>query len=216
MSKTAIVIGSTGLVGSHLVEQLAASSHIDKVISLTRRKGSSNSPKIENHVCDFEMLSDYAELFVGDYFFSCLGTTRRQVGSIEAQRKVDLELQYLATQLAIENGVKQLFLVSSSGANANSGNPYLRMKGELENRVRELGFEAVTIFQPSLLVGKRSSVRVGESIANCILPLVCRIPGLQQYRPIQGELVAKKMVEISKLDNTGVQVFRLAEVFPAE
>ena len=56
MSKTAIVIGVTGLVGSALVNQLASAEHIDKVITLTRRPVSHTSAKVENHVVDFDHL----------------------------------------------------------------------------------------------------------------------------------------------------------------
>ena len=111
MSKIAIVIGATGLVGNALVNKLANAEHIDKIITLTRRSVNHTSLKVENHVVDFNQLEDNASLFKGDFLFSCLGTTRSQAGSIAAQREVDLEYQFKAARLAAQNGVPHYLLI---------------------------------------------------------------------------------------------------------
>lgn len=138
MGKTAIVIGVTGLVGSALVDHLADADHSDKVIMFTRRPVKHSSIKVFNQVVDFDSLEDFASLLSSDYLFSCLGTTRKQAGSIKAQRKIDLDYQFNAARLAADNGVHHYLLVSSSGADEKSSNPYLQMKGELEQRVQSL------------------------------------------------------------------------------
>lgn len=218
MSKTAIVIGATGLVGSQVVNQLVQAKHVDKVITLTRRalreSEQHNSTKVENHVVDFDRLADSATLFQGDILFSCLGTTVKQAGSIKAQRVVDLDYQYQAAMLAEEQGVDHLLLVSSSGADSKSLSPYLKMKGELEDKVEGLGFQHVSIFQPSLLLGNRNSTRAAEDIASKVLPLLCKLPGLKRYRPIYGAEVAEKMVAESAQPKSAMQTFKLDEVFP--
>jgi uncharacterized protein YbjT (DUF2867 family) len=213
MSSIAIVIGATGLVGRALVDQLVASEHIGMIITLTRRTAEHFSPKVHNQVVRFDHLEEHAALFAGDLMFSCLGTTRKQAGSIAAQRTVDLEYQYKAAQLAAQQGVRHYLLVSSSGANANSGNAYLRMKGELEQRVRSLPFGRITIFQPSLLLGQRTEPRLGEQLWSRILPVFCAIPGLRRFRPIKGEQVAAKMVRVSKNPGQPLEWFRLDEIF---
>ena len=121
---TAIVIGATGLVGKALTDQLADTVHISKVVTLTRRSAEHASIKVHNHVVDFAHLESYAGLFKADMLFSCLGTTRKQAGSISAQRKVDLDYQYNSAQLAADQGVDHYLLVSSTGANASSKSPY--------------------------------------------------------------------------------------------
>jgi uncharacterized protein YbjT (DUF2867 family) len=213
MSNTAIVIGASGLVGSALVNQLASAEHIDKVITLTRRPVSHASAKVENHVVDFDHLEDNASLLHGDFLFSCLGTTRRQAGSISAQRLVDLEYQYKAAQLAAQNGVPHYLLVSSSGANATSHNPYLKMKGELEQRIKLLSFKRTSFFQPSLLMGPRKEFRFGEKLGGMLLPLLAYIPGLRRYRPIRGEQVAAKMLRVSQQPGEALEYFRLDDIF---
>jgi uncharacterized protein YbjT (DUF2867 family) len=213
MGNTAIVIGATGLVGRALVDRLAEADHIGEVITLTRRPVEHACPKLRNQVVRFDLLEEHASSFRGDLLFSCLGTTRRQAGSIAAQRKVDVDYQYKAAQLAAENGVRHYLLVSSSGADANSKNAYLRMKGELEQRVRALPFERITIFQPSLLLGRRTDVRMAEKVGGWILPVLRIIPGLRRYRPIRAEQVAARMVQVSKTSGEPLEWFRLDEIF---
>ncbi|MCK5098434.1 MAG: NAD(P)H-binding protein [Desulfobacteraceae bacterium] len=213
MNKIAIVIGGTGLVGKILIDQLADADHISEVITLTRRSAKHSSPKIYNQVINFDQMEEYAAFFKGDLFFSCLGTTRKQAGSIAAQRLVDLEYQYKAAQLAVDNGVRHYLLVSSSGANVKSNNAYLKMKGELEERVQALSFDRISIFQPSLLLGKRAKSRMGERLGGWFLPILCVIPGLRRFRPIKGAQVAAKMVRVSKKSGLALERFQLDEIF---
>ena len=212
--RTAIVLGATGLVGQSLVDQLSRAAHIDRVVTITRRPVVSTSPKVTNHVIDFERLADHASLFTGDYLFSSLGTTRKQAGSIHAQRRVDLDYQFEAAQLAARNGVSHYLLVSSTGADANTSNPYLKMKGELEQLVLELPFKRISIFQPSVLAGERDEPRIGERIGGLVLQGLRFFPGLRRYRPIRGEQVAARMVEVSNAPGPSREWFRLDEVFP--
>lgn len=213
MGSIAIVIGATGLVGRALLDQLAEAEHIGKIITLTRRPAGHFSSKVHNQVVRFDQLEAHASSFAGDLLFSCLGTTRKQAGSIAAQRTVDLEYQYKAAQLATQQGVRHYLLVSSSGANANSSNAYLRMKGELEQRVRRLPFGRISIFQPSLLLGQRAEARLGEQLWSRVLPVLCVLPGMRRFRPIRGEQVAAKMVRVSNSPGPALEWFRLDEIF---
>ncbi|MBV1931406.1 MAG: NAD(P)H-binding protein [Porticoccaceae bacterium] len=213
MNKRAIVIGATGLVGRALTDQLAEVEHVSEVVTLTRRPAEHPSAKVKNHVVDFDDLDSCAELFSADILFSCLGTTRKQAGSLASQRRVDLDYQYKAAQLAVENGVGHYLLVSSSGADASSTNPYLKMKGELEDKVTALAFERISIFQPSLLLGSRVDFRLGETLASWVLPGLCRLPPLRRFRPITGQEIAEKMSYVSQQSGQALEWFRLDEVF---
>lgn len=214
--KTAIVIGATGLIGKSLVEQLAARPDISKVIALTRRAISYEHPNIKNHIVDFANLEQFSEVFKGDMLFSCLGTTKKQAGSIAAQKVVDVDYQLKAAELAAQNGVAEYFLVSSSGANSQSKNAYLQMKGELEDKITQLKFKRIAIFQPSLLLGARDGFRLGEKIASWVLPALCSLPLLKRFKPIYGHQVATKMCQVSALNETGIQRFTLNGCFPSE
>lgn len=217
MKKTALIIGATGLIGRALVDELLAQESIGKVIALTRRDLSIADDKFENHIIDFGQLDRYQKHFQQvDYLFSCLGTTKKEAGSIERQRVVDLEYQFQVAELGYRSGIEHYFLVSSSGASATSLSPYLKMKGALENKVIALGFKRCVIFQPSLLLGEREQQRPGEFFAGKIMPLLAYIPLLNRYRPITGHEVAKKMAQVScsaRAKKESVQFYTLNEIF---
>lgn len=214
MSNTAIVIGATGLIGNHLVEQLISAPHITKVITLTRRPVSHNTDKVINHVVDFENLAQYAPYFKADILFSCLGTTKKAAGSIKQQRKVDVDYQLKAAELAAENGVEHYLLVSSSGANATSSSAYLKMKGQLEQQIKALSFKHISIFQPSLLLGERDNdKRLAEKLGSYLLPILCKLPILKKYRPIEGKQMAIKMCQVSQQSDNGIEYYKLDELF---
>ena len=213
MGKTAIVIGASGLVGRAVVDQLAITDNIDEIITLTRKSFPHSSSKVFNQVVDFDNLDNYAPLFCADFLFSCLGTTVKQAGSIEAQRKVDLDYQFEAAAFAANNGVSHYLLVSSTGADDQSNNPYLNMKGVLEQRIKHLPFKRISIFQPSLLLGDRTDFRLGEKIGGWLMPVLYVIPWLRRFRPISGEQVAAKMVLSSQQFGSSLEFFRLDEIF---
>lgn len=214
MGQIAIVIGATGVVGREVVKELIACEAITRVITLTRRPAPGDSDKVENHVVDFARLEDWVDLFQADLLFSCLGTTRKQAGSLAAQRRVDVDHQLSAARLAAARGVTHYLLVSSSGADQTSRNAYLGMKGELEVAIKALPFARISVFQPSLLVGERSDFRLGETLGRYLLPLATRLPGLRRYRPIRGAQVAARMVEVSQTQQQAHAVYALEEVFP--
>ena len=205
MSKTAIVIGATGVVGKALVLKLCQSAHIVKVVAITRSAVVFKHDKLVNEIINFNDIEQYSELFVGDLFFSCLGTTLKQVGSIEAQRVVDVDYQYKAAVIASNNKIPHYLLVSSYNANENSSSSYLKMKGDLECSVKALNFKRISIFQPSLLVGNRADTRTGETIGKYLLSAICLLPPLAKFKPIKGSEVANKMVLVSDslADNKG-------------
>ncbi|MFA3790856.1 NAD(P)H-binding protein [Aliiglaciecola sp. SL4] len=211
--RTVIVLGATGLVGKNLVNRLVLDKDVKKVIAVTRRPIEYQSNKVTNQVVNFDELDKYADIFAGDVLFSCLGTTAKQAGSVQKQRKVDVEYQYQAAKIAADNGVNHYILVSSSGANAKSVSAYLKMKGELEDAVALLPFARISILQPSLLIGERDNFRLGETLASCLLPALCKLPFFKRYRPITGDEVAKKMISISHSATTAKQVYRLDELF---
>jgi len=214
MKKTAVVVGATGLVGSNVVNQLVTAPHIKFIITLTRRPAPHPSSKVSNTVVNFDALASHAAYFNADMLFLCLGTTRSQAGSIAAQRVVDVDYQLSAATVAVKQGVGHLLLVSSSGANTQSNSPYLKMKGELEQQVKMLSFKHISIVQPSLLIGQRDHFRLGETLASWIMPLLCSLPVLRRYRPIRGEQVAQRLMELSKQPSAPLETRRLDEVFP--
>lgn len=213
MDRKAVVIGATGVVGREVVKELINQNEISEIVTFTRRDVDFGSSKVINYVIDFNDISNYTDLISGEYFFSCLGTTKAQAGSIKNQRVVDLDYQLEFAKLAQKNGIHHYFLVSSPGANAKSSNEYLKMKGELDDEVFKLDFESTSLFKPSLIVGDRSDFRLGEKVGIVASKLIDHLPGLKKYRSITGSQIARKMITEAMRVKSGKHVYELDELF---
>jgi len=195
MGKKALIIGATGLVGSQLVELLGASKKFSEIICFVRRSSGRTHRLVTEKVVDFSKPETWSDELRGDVLFSCLGTTLRDAGTREKQYEVDFTYQYQPAQCAAQNGVGQLVLVSSAGASPTSGVFYSRMKGELEEAVRLLPFNRITVLRPSILRGNRTAFRMGERIGIAIMTVLGAVPGIHAYRPVHARTVAMAMIE---------------------
>jgi uncharacterized protein YbjT (DUF2867 family) len=203
--RRAILIGATGLVGSHILRLLLDDPEIESVRSLGRRPSGQTHAKLTETVVDFATV-DLAPLVVGDVLFSALGTTARQAGSKEAQRAVDVTHPLAVARAAAKNGVTTYALCSAVGADARSSVFYNRIKGELEDAVQELGFRRVVIARPSIFVGERERDRPMERFWGSAMQVLGVVPGLRKYRPIEGAAVARALVRGAKEPEAGVRI----------
>jgi len=159
--RTAAVFGSSGLIGSHLIDLLSANSNYQKVFSFARRKPVTLPSKTEH----IDFLADSFSIPMGvDDVYICLGTTMKKAGSKEAFIKVDHDLVLQIAEKVKSVGVKKLLIVSSIGADPDSSNFYLKVKGEMEEAVKKIDFEYIGIVRPSMLLGDRKEFRFGERI----------------------------------------------------
>jgi uncharacterized protein YbjT (DUF2867 family) len=211
--KTALIIGATGLVGSHLLDQLLNDPRFGKIRIFTRKSTGKKDEKLEEFVIDFDNMQDWASQLSGDVLFSALGTTIKKAGSKDAQYKIDFAYQYQVAEHAVRNGVKTYVLVSSAGADSGSMVFYSRMKGELENAISKLSYKSIRIIQPGILDGERRESRPMEKLAIQFANAVAFIPGIKKYRPIHAELVAKAMINASFDELSGTRKYTLEEVF---
>ena len=203
--RSALLLGATGLVGSHCLELLLADPDYARVVVLARRPPPASGPRLRFHQVDFDRLQDRRELFRVDDVFCCLGTTIGRAGSEDAFRRVDRDYPARAAEIAAEEGADQFLVISSLGAEAGSRIFYNRVKGEMEAAVKKFPFRAVWILRPSLLLGERSERRRGERIAAALArPLAPLMRGrLGRYRPIAARDVALAMVRLAKSSGTG-------------
>ncbi len=215
--KTAIVIGATGLVGNHITQKLLDDARYEKVKVFVRRSLNINSPKLEEHIVDFDKIDVWKDSLIGDELYSALGTTIKKAGSKEVQYKIDFTYQYEIAKAASQNGVLKYLLVSSAGANYKSNNFYLRMKGKLDEAVQQLSFDQIIIFMPSILAGNRSEKRFGESIGIKIAGTITKIiPALKKYRPIEASRVAEAMIKSANQNNfEKIMIYQLETIFNA-
>jgi uncharacterized protein YbjT (DUF2867 family) len=194
-------------VGAEIVRQLAADSSVARIVVLARRPPEGLPAKVESHVVDFDRLAEHESLFKVDQIYCALGTTIRKAGSQAAFRRVDFEYPLTIARIGCRTGVRHFLLVSALGANSESGIFYNRVKGELEDQLRSLGYRAVTIARPSLLLGPRTEFRLFERIGMVVGEV---IPG--RYRPVQAEAVARSLVLAGRIDAPGLHIIESDEI----
>lgn len=196
MTYTAVVLGGTGLVGSHLVNILIKDHYCKTIVLVTRRKTEFSHTKIQEHIINFNNIEDYHNSITGDVLFSCLGTTRAQAKNKANHYMVDYTYQYHAAQAARSNGIPHYILVSSPWSNISSKNYYRKMKAELERNTITLSFPRMTILKPNGLNGKRKQPRFGERLLMPLFIALAKVfPSLKKHQPIEAELVAKAMLK---------------------
>jgi len=207
--RTAAIAGASGLVGGHCLR--AALESYERVVALVRREMTIEHPRLEQRIIDFEGLKFAIPC---DDAFCALGTTIRAAGSREKFRTVDCAYVRSFADACRAGGARQLAVVSSVGANALSSNFYLQVKGGAEEALGQFGFEALHIFRPSFLTGKRKERRLGEMIA---IPLarpvqVVLIGRLRKYRPISAATVGRAMVAAALRGEAGTHIYHYDEM----
>ena len=210
---TVTIIGSTGLIGGYLLRLLEKDPDIAKIRLLVRRTGAPLPSRVEVIKTDFSDPSAYAEGIKGsDAVFCAVGTTSRKVkGDQVAYRKVDYDIPVQAARAADESGARQFLLVSSVGASPSSRIFYSRLKGEVEADIRRMHIPSVSVFRPSLLLGKREEFRLGEKFAQAFMPPVSfLVPS--NFKPIHAGDVARAMVAASKNVAPGFTVYHFREM----
>ncbi|KAK4695187.1 oxidoreductase, partial [Lecanoromycetidae sp. Uapishka_2] len=165
---SAALVGCTGLIGSQILATLAALPQEPTIIALARKALPASSskdsikPLIESDsskwAASIRQLSPPPSVFL-----SALGTTKAAAGSVEAQRKIDYDLNLSLATAAKESGVKVYVLISSDAVSTKSLFAYGRMKAELEEAVKALKFTHTVILKPGLLLGSRQDSRPAEA-----------------------------------------------------
>ena len=211
---TALVAGGSGLVGSRLLAALAATAECGRVIAITRRPLAYEHPKLANRIVPFDNLAESIGAVRADVAFCCLGTTLKAAGSREAFRQVDFDYVVGFARAARKAGSTRFVLNSSVGADSASRHFYLQVKGETEEAIAKLGFAALDILQPSLLLGVRAEFRPGELAMMGILPLMSPLllARFAQYRPVTANALAAAMIAATRTGRKGVRRYTWRDI----
>ena len=211
--KTALVFGSSGLVGSHLLNELINNSNYSKIKIFVRSLSETNVSKIEIIKTDFNNLDKHVEDIKGDECFFCIGTTRKNSPDKFEYRKIELDIPKKIAQIAKSNLVKSFFFVSSGYANPKSSGDYLKFKGLVEEEIKNLNFDKIGIMRPSFLLGKRKVERAGEKFGIMIFKLLTPIliGPFKKMRPIESEKIAKAMIKLAN-ESIDQNVFESNEI----
>ncbi|HEX7870526.1 MAG TPA: NAD(P)H-binding protein, partial [Chryseobacterium sp.] len=208
----ALVIGATGATGKDLVNQLLNDKDFEEVNIFVRKHIDIQNDKLKIHIVNFEKPNEWKDSVKGDVAFSCLGTTLKNAGSKEAQRKVDFDYQYEFAKAAKENNVDDYILVSAYGSNPKSKIFYSKMKGELEEAVKKLHFNKITIFKPGMLE-RKDSERTGEVLGSRIIKFANTLGLFESQKPLPTDVLAKAMINSSKIKSNGYSSIKLGNIF---
>jgi uncharacterized protein YbjT (DUF2867 family) len=166
-----LLIGATGLVGSHVLHQALDDPRITEVIAPTRRT-LPNHPKLFAPLIDFEQLPTDVVWWQVDAVICALGTTMKKAQSKEAFRRVDHDYPLAVARLARRQGTPTYVLNSALGADVGSRFFYSRVKGEVEQGLVASDFASLTLVRPGLISGNRPEFRLGERVAESVLTVL--------------------------------------------
>ena len=198
--KTALIFGSSGLIGNELFKTILLNNSYDKIKVFVRSIPEVNNPKVEIIKTDFFNLEQYKDKIIGDDCFFCIGTTKKDTPDKEEYKRIEYNIPVNVAKIAKANSVKSFYYVSSIGANPNASSNYLKNKGQVEGELQNLNFSKLAIIRPSLLIGNRKSFRLGEVIFTPVMNTLTLFAfgSLKKYKPIKIQNVVKAILHISK------------------
>jgi uncharacterized protein YbjT (DUF2867 family) len=212
--KTALIAGSTGLVGNELIKLLEDHPEYRSIHALVRNQSSLDSDKIIEHKIDFDDLDKFHPGTPIDHVFCTLGTTIKKAKTKENFRKVDFEYVYTLGKMSVQWGADKFLVVTALGANRKSRIFYNRVKGETEHALKELDLPTLFIFRPSLLLGERKEKRTAEQTAIRLYKVIDPLffGRFKRYRGIEAKQVAKAMIQTALYNDTHEHVFESEEI----
>ena len=200
MKNTAVIIGATGAVGREIVNEILSGEYYNRVYILGRSSISKlpDDSRLEKIIIDFENINFDTNILENADVFASLGTTIKIAGSKENQRKIDVDYTVNFAKLC-EGKIRSFNVVSAMGANSKSKSFYTSLKGELEDRLKEMNLGVLRIFRPSLLISKREDKRILEEVFFKISPILkVLLKGkLKKYSPIEASLLGKVIVRFA-------------------
>jgi uncharacterized protein YbjT (DUF2867 family) len=207
--KKAILFGSSGFVGSYLLDELLKNNDYEQVTIIVRKNLNISHPKLETLIGDYHSLPEMKERIVADDVFITLGTTKKNTPDQVEYYHVDHDYPVLAAKFAKENGAKSVFLLTAVGANVNSGIFYVKTKGETEQDIIAFDYAHTHIFRPSMLMGNRKEYRPMEKVIitiwSVINPLL--IGKMSKNKGIDGKVVARAMNNAAKNQTEKVKIY---------
>ena len=212
--KTALVFGATGLTGKYLLNELLGRKEYDKVRVFVRKRLKLSHPALEIIHFETEQLDEIKAMIKGDDLYCCVGTTIKKAGSQKKFREVDYELPVKLAQIAVENKIACMAVISSLGADMHKHNFYLRTKGEMEEKILTMHIGRVVLARPSMLLGPREESRPAERIGQVAVHLLKPLlrGKLEKYQGIHVEVLARAMVNLVNAPVLTKQVFESDEL----
>jgi uncharacterized protein YbjT (DUF2867 family) len=210
-TKSALLLGATGLTGSQLLALLLDSDLYGTVTIYTRKPTGISHTKLREMLVDYDSWQDSVQ---ADDVFCCLGTTIKQAKTKEAFTKVDLDYPVKIAKLQWAAGSPKFLVISALGSSPKSSIFYSRVKGMMEEELKQIGYSALFIFRPAIITGERKEHRTGEGIGLAISKILSPIMlgPLKKYRPVSALAIARAMLDAAQSSITGTRIIPSDEI----
>ncbi|HEY0055583.1 MAG TPA: nucleoside-diphosphate sugar epimerase [Pedobacter sp.] len=209
MMERVLIAGASGLIGGELIKLLLVQPSVREILVLVRRRFPISHPKLKHVTVDFDSLETFDAEFHGECLFCCLGSTLKKTPDLLDYREVDHDYPCKLAELSQLSNINQFHLVSALGANSNSKQFYLKMKGETENAIKKIFSRSLHIYQPALLTGERNEPRRFEKTLTLLMKAInpFLVGSLEKYRSIKASTVAQTMVNQALKNMEGVYTY---------
>lgn len=214
MDKKVVIVGATGLVGNALLQEVIQAKEVSEIRVFVRKAIDGLPEKVTQIVTDFSDLSLLKEQVIGAVIYCCVGTTRKKTPNLTDYRNIDFGINIGMAKLAKENGIPTVHLISAIGASTSSRIFYSKLKGEIEEAMKELKFDSCYIYQPSMLIGTRTESRPFEFIGQKLMLFFegLRLLSKNEYNSIRVETIAKSMIKTLGKEVGGIHIQRYQEM----
>lgn len=214
MEKKVVILGATGLIGNALLHELIQDTRVSEIRIFVRRKIEGLPEKVIQIVTDFSNLSSLKEHVIGDVIYCCVGTTRKKTPDQNDYRNIDFGINIGMAKLAKENGISTVHLISAIRASSSARIFYSKLKGEIEEALRDLQFTNCYIYQPSILIGSRTESRPMEFLSQKLCPFfdLFMIGKLKDYHSISAKTIAQSIRRNLGNEKEGYHVMRYAQM----
>lgn len=214
MDKKVVIIGATGLVGNALLQEVIQAKEVSEIRIFVRKAIDGLPEKVTQIVTEFSDFSLLKEQVIGDVIYCCVGTTRKKTPDLTDYRNIDFGINIGMAKLAKENGIPTVHLISAIGASTSSRIFYSKLKGEIEEAMKELKFDNCYIYQPSILIGSRTESRPMEYLSQKLCPFLdlFMLGVLKDYHSISATSIAQFMHRNLGQEKAGVHVMRFTQM----
>ncbi|MCA5005409.1 NAD-dependent epimerase/dehydratase family protein [Sphingobacterium bovistauri] len=210
----ALVLGSSGLIGNQTINLLLNNNKYESVYTISRTELPIRHSKLIQIIADYDSIEKHIDHLKIDHFYSCVGTTASKTPDKSKYYQIDLEYPKKVAQILKGNGCESISIVSSIGANNTSSNFYLKLKGDVEDAIKNTNLSSIHIFRPSLLLGERKEFRLMERISQIIYPIInlFLIGKLKDYKSIHAKQVASAMINVSLSQTKGIDIYQTQKI----
>ncbi len=215
------MLGASGAVGGEVLKTLLAMPQIERLTLLGRRTvelpadiDAQAVKRVSQHLIDVDSPDTYEALIAGHDCAVCtLGVGQpSQITKAEFVH-IDKDVVIAFATICRQRGVRHFELLGSVGADSRSPSFYLRTKGQLRDALVALGFERLSLFQPSMILTPTNRYGISQALTLAFWPGLSHLMfgPARKYRGIRVETLGAAMAKNLATAGSGVETLEWAQ-----